>query len=360
MKRMRLICIAVLTLTIALFPIAAHAEATQPYDILENFRWDSSIVDLTSPELEAGNAEYIAELETLIQDSDAVYTDAYLCIQVDRYIATDDCTVLTWQVTNLSDEILYVSTSEFDALFNGIEYDICGGRTWKNYAIRPGETVNSRFMGTLWEHVQPGDGTFTLDMKVYEIGEDALPDDYFTDTTGKYTSGDYAPDESDMQLCDAATLSVPMIMAQSISHSALKDDEPIEKEFDGYTLRITCAEINDISFSIEYDRIYESEEQALADSPIGTSYWEYRFNDITGANWVQQGFGSIPDDPYELSDGRWAWHIEYKVYYMFMQPDTIVMHPHEYVDGTGFIENDDTSEDVELTFSYTEQIGSSI
>lgn len=350
----------VLTLTIALFPIAAHAETVEPYDILEHFRWDTSVEELTSPELEAGNEEYIAKLESLIKDSDTVYTDAYLCIQVKQYIATDDFTMLTWQVTNLSDEMLYISTSEFDALFEGIEYDICGGRTWKNYAIRPGETVNSRFMGTLWEHVQPCDGTFTLNMNVYRVDESALPDDYFTDTTGKYTNGDYAPDEGDMQLCDAATLSVPMTMAQSISHSALRDDEPIEKEFNGYALRITRADINDISFTIEFDRIYETEEAARADSPIGASYWEYEFNDISGANWTQSAYGTIPDDPYELSDGRWAWHIEHKVYYMFMQPDTIIMHPREYVDGTGFIENDSTDEDIELSFSYSEQTGTSV
>ena len=59
-------------------------------------------------------------------------------------------------------------------------------------------------------------------------------------------------------------------------------------------------------------------------SPIGASYWEYEFNDISGANWTQSAYGTIPDDPYELSDGRWAWHIEHKVYYMFMQPDMIL------------------------------------
>ena len=72
--------------------------------------------------------------------------------------------------------------------------------------------------------------------------------------------------------------------------------------------------------------------------------------------WLQTGYGTIPDDPVQLDDGRWAWQIEYKVYYMFMQPDAIIMHPRQFVDGTGYVEAYGTSEDVTLKLSETAEI----
>lgn len=332
-----------------LCPITVRAEqaALEPYDILGSIMWDASYEEMTSPELEAGNKKYLEALSKLIVQSDAVCDDGTLRMEADSYIATDDCMFLTWQTTNLTDHMLYVQTSEFDALFNGIEYDLCGGRTWKDYVIRPGETVNSRFTGALLEHVQPGSGEFTLDMRVYEIAEDALPADYFTDSTGLYSGGFY-PDETALTSCKSATFTVPMIMGTSDIRSALDDDMPVEKNFDGYALRITKADMSAISFEIEYERIYETEAQARDDSPVGGSYWSYEFNDVSGANWIQSAFGSISDDPVELEDGRWTWQCEYKVYYMYMQPNEIIMHPYYFADGQGIEEKYGTDEDILL------------
>lgn len=349
MKLIKRIC-AIISALVCLCPAFALAEPAEfePYDILANFRWDAAFDDMTTPELIAGNAKYLDMLNGLIVESDAVCDDGILRMEADKYIATDDCTVLTWQTTNLSNKTLYVQTSEFYAQFEGVDYDLCGGLTWKDYAIRPGETVNSRFTGTLWEHVQPGKGEFTLDMKVYEIDADAIPDDYFTNELSQYADGFYPGDDA-LTLISDFTLNVPMDMGASEVRSALTDGEPIEVQFDGYALRITKVEMNAISFEVEYERIYETEEQARTDSPVGASFWEYQFNDAAGAQWIHYAFGSIPDDPVELDDGRWAWQIEKKVYYMYMQPDIIIMHPRYFIEGKGYDEEYDDSADVVLS-----------
>lgn len=343
---------------ICLCPTFAQAESSkpEPYDILGNFRVDLLLDEETqSPALIAGNEKYLNMLSDLVVESNAVCDDGILHIEADKYIATDDSTIITWQTTNVTDSLLYVQTSEFDAQFAGVEYDLCGGLTWKNYLIRPGETINSRFMGTLCEHVQPGDGAFTLDMQIYEIDMSAVPTDYFTDDTGAYSGGFY-PDESALTLRGSTVLNVPLTMGASDVRSALTAGKPIEKQFNGYVLRINKADMSAMSFEIEYERIYETEQQARGDSPIGASFWEYEFNDLADVYWLQTGYGTIPDDPVQLDDGRWAWQIEYKVYYMFMQPDAIIMHPRQFVDGTGYVEAYGTSEDVTLKLSETAEI----
>ena len=52
----------------------------------------------------------------------------------------------------------------------------------------------------------------------------------------------------------------------------------------------------------------------------------------------------------ELDDGRWAWRIGYKVYYMYSRPDTVIMHPRYFEEGTGYLPAD-SGEDMELSFS---------
>ena len=41
---------------------------------------------------------------------------------------------------------------------------------------------------------------------------------------------------------------------------------------------------------------------------------------------------------------------------MFMQPDAIIMHPRQFVDGTGYVEAYGTSEDVTLKLGETAEI----
>ena len=96
---------------ICLCPTFAQAESAkpEPYDILGNFRVDLLLDEETqSPALIAGNEKYLNMLSDLVVESNAVCDDGILHIEADKYIATDDSTIITWQTTNVTDSLLYV------------------------------------------------------------------------------------------------------------------------------------------------------------------------------------------------------------------------------------------------------------
>lgn len=327
--------------------IDSASDYTPVYDACKEDGGSSEFdIDLT---LKA-NDEYRELLRSLAKDSDVVYSGATLKIDICQTLATDDMTALTWQVTNVSDMPLYVQSNEYNVAFSGIDYDLCSGMMWKNYLIRPGETINARFTGVLFEHFEPGNGVFTLDMKVYEIAPGGIPEDYYTDETGLYAGGEFFPEENMLSLKEDISLSVPMTMGASDVRSALKDGKPIERDFGRYTLRVTQADMTaaDAKFTIE--RIYDTEEEARADQPIGNSFWDYEYVTPDGMNWIRTAYGSIPDDPVELDDGRWAWRITNRVYFMYAQPDVIMLTPRYFEGDNGYLPPL-TDEAIELDFN---------
>ena len=346
--------IALIALLLALacpLMAAAQPDAPELLDVTDAFAWHEIEGEEVDPDTLSGNAAYLTLLRSLAVQPDAVCEDALMRLEAVEALATDDLTALTWRATNLSDHPLYVRSNELMVTFSGIEYDLCGGSYWKNYLIRPGETVNARFNGVLWEHCEPGEGAFELNMSVYAIAADAIPDDYYTDATGLYAGGEFYPeDESALSLEEELTFSVPLAMGTSDVLSALPDGKPLERDMGRYTLRVTRADMNAASTAIEYERIYPTEADARADSPTGSSFWDYEYLSGDGSRWIHAAFGDIPDDPVELDDGRWAWRIGYKVYYMYSRPDTVIMHPRYFEEGTGYLPAD-SGEDMELSFS---------
>ena len=109
MNIIKRIC-ALSAVLICLCPTFAQAESakSEPYDILGNFRLDSSYEEMQSPALIVGNEKYLNMLSDLVVESDAVCDDGILHIEADKYIATDDSTIITWQTTNVTDSLLYV------------------------------------------------------------------------------------------------------------------------------------------------------------------------------------------------------------------------------------------------------------
>ena len=138
--------------------------------------------------------------------------------------------------------------------------------------------MQSRFSGVLWEHFEPGHGAFELKLHVYEIAPDAIPEDYYTSTTD-YAAGEYFPPEDGLNLLEDISFNVPIDMGASAVRSALKDGEPITRDCGRYELRVTRADMNLVNTFIEYERIYPTREDALNDSPIGSTYWQYQFLD---------------------------------------------------------------------------------
>ena len=196
--------------------------------------------------------------------------------------------------------------------------------------------------GTLWSHFEPGQGEFTLDMKLYDVSQNAQ------EAAALAELGTFSPAESGCPLLEDMRLSVPMTMMAGEVRSALSNGAPLEVAMDGYTLRVTQAEMSEAGARFALERIYESRDAALADPPDGETFWTYELLSADGAKWVATSFGNLPEAPVELEDGQWAWQYSTRVYYMFCQPETVVLRARRFT-GNGYDES--ANEDVLLTFA---------
>ena len=331
-----------LLLAMALCALPARAEeALMP--LADQFLYEPDEGEENAEVTRAANAAYREKIASLARDSDVVCESETLRFEIGQTLAMDDFTALTWRVTNLTDKTVFIFTSEVFATFSGIEYDVCGGLHWNNLVLAPGASVNARFHGVLWSHFEPGPGEFALERTIYDVSQDA--EEIAALVEG---GGEFFPEESECPLLEEARLAVPVTMEAGEVRSALADGQPLEWEMDGYVLRVTQADMSDVGAQFALERIYESKDAALADSPLGDSFWSYELLSADGAKWVSTAFGNIPDDPVELEDGRWAWQYSTRVYYMLCQPEAVVLRAKRY-EGNGYDES--ANEDVVLKFA---------
>ena len=332
-----------LILLLAVAPCALPARAEEALPPLSGlFLYAPDAGEENAEASRAANAAYREKIASLAQDSDIVCENETLRVEVGQVLAVDDFTALTWRVTNRTDKAIFISASEFFAAFSGIEYDVCGGWHWDSLVLAPGESANARFHGTLWSHFEPGEGEFTLDMKLYDVSQNAQ------EAAALAELGTFSPVESGCPLLEDMRLSVPMAMRAGEVRSALSNGAPLEVPMDGYTLRVTQAEMSETGARFALERIYESRDAALADPPDGETFWDYELLSADGAKWVATSFGTLPEVPVELEDGRWAWQYSTRVYYMFCQPETVVLRARRFT-GNGYDES--ANEDVLLTFA---------
>ena len=331
----------ILLLAIAPCALPARAEEVLP-PLSDLFLYEADAGEENAEASRAANAAYREKIASLAQDSDVVCENETLRFEVGQVLAVDDFTALTWRVTNLTDKAIFISTSEFFAAFSGIEYDVCGGAHWDSLVLVPGESASARFHGTLWSHFEPGQGEFTLDMKLYDVSQNAQ------EAAALAELGTFSPAESGCPLLEDMRLSVPMTMRAGEVRSALSNGVPLEVAMDGYTLRVTQAEMSEAGARFALERIYESRDAALADPPDGETFWTYELLSADGAKWVATSFGNLPEAPVELEDGQWAWQYSTRVYYMFCQPETVVLRARRFT-GNGYDES--ANEDVLLTFA---------
>ena len=307
-----------LLLAVALCALPVHAEDSLP-PLSDLFLYEPGEGEENAETTRAANAAYRETIDALAQKTDVVCESGALRFEALQYLAVDDFTLLVWRVTNLTDKTVFLTASEFYAAFSGIEYDVCGGWQWDSLVLAPGASADARFHGTLWSHFEPGEGEFTLDMKVYEVSQDA------EEAAEMAALGTFSPVESGCPLLEETRLAVPMTMRAGNVRSALKDGAPLEWEMDGYTLRVTQAEMSEVGARFALERIYASRDAALADPPDGDTFWDYELLSADGAKWVSTAYGNLPDAPVELEDGRWAWQYSTRVYYMVCQPETVVL-----------------------------------
>ena len=334
-----------LLVMLSLLCAGAAAESTPSVLEISNiFVYDQPVEGADqNPEVSlAANARYREKIAALAETIDFTQESETLRFCTKQALAQDDFTALTWQVTNRTDKTLYVSGSEFDTDFSGVEYDLCGGLNQFNFVLHPGETLDARFHGWLWAHVEPGEGTLQLKLRVYELTGDGL--------NGALDA--VSIEESGMPLLENVAFRVPMEMKQGTVCSALADGQPLLRSMNGYTLKVTRADMGTLGMEIALERVYDTKEAAVADPGPGDSYWEYSLPAADGSVWIHAYYGMIPDELEENADGTWSWHYSGKVYYMFSQPDTIVLRSVHYDTAKGY--DWANAEDAALSFASAE------
>ena len=336
-------------LVLALCAAPAWAEeGTGILDIPNAFLYKTPVEGDQNPEKSlSANAAYRERLSALVEELDGVYETETLAFHTKQALAVDDFTALTWQVTNRTERALYVYGSDFDVDFEGIEYDLCGGRNRYGYLLAPGETVDARFHGTLFGHFEPGEGTLRFRLTVYALTEEGLQKAEGTRAEGG-NEADFDTEAGDGERLEDVTFAVPLTMRKGETRSALKDGQPLVVPMDGYELRVTQADLSEVAMRLKLERVYPTKEAAEADPGVGERYWNYSLPAVDGRTWIWAYYGTIPDNAEENSDGTWSWHYEGRVYYMFSQPDEIWLRSCECT-GSGY--DDSTIEDVKLTFS---------
>ncbi len=336
-------------LMLALVAIPAWAEGESGILDIENiFLYETAVEGDQNPEKSlAANAAYRAKLASLVEKLDDVYETETLSFHTKQALAVDDFTALTWQVTNRTDKTLFVDGSDFDVDFEGVEYDLCGGRNQYKYLLAPGETVDARFHGVPFGHFDPGEGTLRQKLTVYALTEEGLQKAEKARREGG-NELDFNPEDGDGEVLEKVTFAVPLTMKKGETRSALKDGQPLVVPMDGYELRVSQAEMSEVAMRLKLERVYPTKEAAEADPGVGEKYWAYSLVAVDGTTWIQAYYGMISDNAEENPDGTWSWHYEGQVYYMFSQPDEVWLRSRDFT-GSGY--DDSTIEDVKLTFS---------
>ena len=280
---------------------------------------DDSVVSAEDAEKSAAYAKYI---DSLAHNSDYLYQDDMLQVEAARMLAINDMTILSWTITNHAPFPIYISSNELLASYEGIEYDLCGGHCWQDLILRQGECAEALFTGVLMGHAKKGDGIFKLEMSVFQIDENTIPDAYASGDTLSVNELSLPDDFS------RSILSIPITMEEGWTVQPLRFENGFTRKFDGYTFELRKAELNAVNAEFEYARIYDSKKEALAHSPVNfrSDYWDYSF----AGSWYRQGYGDLSDDPVPLEDGRWAWMMNYKVYYMIYLPEEVILELTQY------------------------------
>lgn len=182
-----------------------------------------------------------------------------------------------------------------------------------------------------------------------------------------------------MELADHIVMDVPIQVVMQ-EKSALIDGQPIEKQMDGYTIRVTRADLYPNATAIDLEYVFDNEEAMLA---LGKSRggWLYHENGkdvlllfigcyagtfqevvsaLPGENgspasisaYALQGFSSNTKEIYQRTDGKWVVPATQRMSPLTFAPASITIVPSAFV-WTSDTENDEVQyfEDaITLTF----------
>ena len=226
------------------------------------------------------NAAYRAELGGYIRAEQFEAVSGGLRFRALRSLAVNSLCVLEWSIENVSDEPLRLEAGcmEVSGGCGDIRRAVSSGRV-----LQPGERVLC----------------VAADSRFDRQGEEL-------DVRVKYDVYRAAGEQS------AAVFDMSVRRDRADAMSALTGGEVVEREWRGSTLRVTEAWQSLAGGSYTVLRIFDTEEQARANSPFSESWWDVRpycTPDEDGRHWIAIGGGEGDDEPFRLEDGRWAYSI---------------------------------------------------
>ncbi len=285
--------------------------------------------------------------------------------------------VAAWTMTNKTQEDLYLLC---DILMNG-NYGGAGMRSRVDELfIKPGETIQSGFscrtddivFGLPGNEATPAD-TCAVSMKfaafaakgevvAFEIpmGEDGVSVSYTEAVDAIIEAGNVpiAPDgviefgshypkapenatradllEASGMMERRSDLAVEFEMEQSVKTlSGLPDGKPVEQQNDGYTLRITRADITPNTATFTLERVFADEAAANAFAKYfetdhgNPCWWVFRFLDEQGSgDWTgNSGGGTDTERPIKQDDGTYVWNYRASMTDIIRIPKTITIIP---------------------------------
>lgn len=226
------------------------------------------------------NAAYRAELCGYIRAEQHEAVSGGLRFRALRSLAVNSLCVLEWSVENVSDEPLRLEAGHME---------VNGGCGDVRRAVSSGRVL------------QPGERALCVaaDSRFDRQGEEI-------DVRVEYDVYRAAGEPG------AAVFELSVRRDQVDALSALAGGEVVEREWRGSTLRVTEAWQSIAGGSYTVLRIFDTEEQARANSPFTENWWDVRpycTPDGDGRHWIAIGGGAGDDEPFQLEDGRWAYSI---------------------------------------------------
>lgn len=318
-SRTRRVRKALLCLALCVILLCATAVAAREFGLLSF--WQSGY---------AGNQELLAALEPLLETVNAEYEGA-VALTVSEALLSENSLALQYSVQNRTDAPLYIGARR--VLLDGALPDAVGtGSAPYEQAIFPaGQSGTGVWQETLaGAPLELTTHTLELQLDIYRVPEGAPSPQALR-----------RPVEETYTFLETARVAFPITARALETRTALHDGQPLEFAFDGYSLRVTRAEISATGAAFEWFLVFDSREAALAHNCAwdkhdpDAGYWDYRLEPGDGMDWRATGSGDTPEAPVQLESGEWAWRFAWYYTGLTRMPDRFVLTPFYVGEGGG-------------------------
>ena len=318
-SRVRRVRKALICLALCVVLLCATAVAAREFGLLSFWQREH-----------AGNQELLAALEPLLETVNAEYEGA-VALSVPEALLTENSFALLYSVQNRTDEPLYIGARRI--LLDSTLPDTVGtgSAPYEQAIFSAGQSGTGVWQATLaGAPLEWTTHTLELQLDIYRVPEGAPSPQTLR-----------GPVEEAYAFVETARVSFPITARALETRTALRDGQPLEFAFNGYTLRVTRAEISATGAAFEWFLVFDSREAALKHKCAwgkhnpDAGYWEYRLEAGDGMAWRATGSGDAPEAPIQLASGEWAWR--FAMYYTghTRMPDRFVLTPLYVGEGGG-------------------------